>query len=463
MTKDNLLAKAMRIADSLIIRNTLTGQGSQTDPTGTIRIAPGAPIPFATQSALFSGSAIARNIVTKLPEAALSKGFEVNIPDQELQTTLTMMLDQHDAVNKIRLASIYARAFGGAGIVINTDSDTDPALPISPGNIGNIKSLEVFHAHQLKIVQYNSDRTSESYGEPTIINVQRETLFDSEIVPTHTSRMILFPGLDTTIDERKKRQGWDLCVYDLLQEVLNQYNTVFFAASDALYRANQAVYKIKNLADILSGESEDMIMARYSIMDRLRSSFRAITIGEDEEYQIYSQQVQGIADLLDKYTLQLAQAANIPLVILTGQSPGGLSATGESDLRMWNSNVESYYEQYLKKKIEDLCAMYMLSWNVSEPEKWSVTIPSVWNLTPEEETQQRKTTVETDVQLINAGVYTPEEVALFRSLEGGWEKDIELTEEGRIARESALQKLYAGFNQSLPEPEETPTEELPGA
>src|SRR5690606_10284706 len=143
--------------------------------------------------------------------------------------------------------------------------------------------------------------------KPTLYNVLKETPFSYEMVPTHASRIVVFRGLDTTIDEQKKRQGWDLCVYDLINETLNQYNTVYYSAADMINRANQGIYKISDLEKLLASNSDEVILARYSLMDKLRSNFRALVIGEKEDFRYESIQVQGIADLLDKYTLQLSQ------------------------------------------------------------------------------------------------------------------------------------------------------------
>src|SRR5690606_19227544 len=128
-------------------------------------------------------------------------GVKINTPDEELSDKLLMQFDQDDILNKVRIAGAWARNFGGSAIVFNIDDGRDPSEPVNLQNM-KITSSQVFHAHQLQILEYESDESSPNYGQPTLIDVWKETQFSSERVPTHTSRMIIFRGLDTTIDEQ---------------------------------------------------------------------------------------------------------------------------------------------------------------------------------------------------------------------------------------------------------------------
>jgi len=272
--------------------------------------------------------------------------------------------------------------------------------------------------------------------------------------------MIIFEGLETTIDEQKKRQGWQLCIYDLIKDILDSYNTAFYAVNQMLSSSNLGIYKVQDLHKLLASENSDLIMDRYSLMDKCKSVFRSIVIGEGESFEYKTMNLAGISDLLDKYTMQLSQAVNIPIIVLTGQSPSGLNATGQADLRLWYNYVDQYFESYLKKKFEDISAIYMRALGIQEPEKWSVTIPSVWAHTPEEIMNQKKAVIESDISLIDSGQFTAEEIVIFRSQEDGFDKDLELSEDGKKVRELSLKRIYEKAISSASNPAEpTPEEE----
>jgi len=57
----------------------------------------------------------------------------------------------------------------------------------------------------------------------------------------------------------------------------------------------------------------------------------------------------GLADTLLQRGQQLSGALGIPLVRLSGQSPVGLSATGESDICKYNDSIRSQQETRLRR------------------------------------------------------------------------------------------------------------------
>jgi phage-related protein (TIGR01555 family) len=450
----------VKLVDSMRVTNRSTGQGTESDFSKNIMVSPGQAIQPSVQSALYHGSAIARNIVTKLPDTALSKGIKINTSDQDESNKLIMQMDQDDVVNKFRVAAGLARNFGGAAIVLNIDDGQLPEKELNPDKIQGIYGLDVYDCRYLKIEAYETNPESPMYGKPSLIKVLRETMFDQVEVITHTSRMIIFEGLETTIDEQKKRQGWQLCIYDLIKDILDSYNTAFYAVNQMLSSSNLGIYKVQDLHKLLASENSDLIMDRYSLMDKCKSVFRSIVIGEGESFEYKTMNLAGISDLLDKYTMQLSQAVNIPIIVLTGQSPSGLNATGQADLRLWYNYVDQYFESYLKKKFEDISAIYMRALGIQEPEKWSVTIPSVWAHTPEEIMNQKKAVIESDISLIDSGQFTAEEIVIFRSQEDGFDKDLELSEDGKKVRELSLKRIYEKAISSASNPAEpTPEEE----
>ena len=62
---------------------------------------------------------------------------------------------------------------------------------------------------------------------------------------------------------------------------------------------------------------------------------------ELEDFDRVAIQFAGLADLMDKYQARLAMLGDIPMTRWANTSPGGLNATGESDLRNYIMMVEA--------------------------------------------------------------------------------------------------------------------------
>jgi len=85
---------------------------------------------------------------------------------------------------------------------------------------------------------------------------------------------------------------------------------------------------------MMAADKKDVLKRRLEMMDLARGVTRSVLLDDGEEYsRTEVGALTGIADLLTKNLLLLSGAAEIPVTVLMGQSPAGLSATGESDIR----------------------------------------------------------------------------------------------------------------------------------
>jgi phage-related protein (TIGR01555 family) len=441
--------------DSILIKSKLTGLGTHHDPSRSIRVTPGQPIQEQVATALYCGSGIARNIVTAYPDGALAKGLVINTDDKQLSAKLLMQFDQDDIVNKVKLAGQYARAYGGAIIYVNCDDGLDPSLPVSPTKIRNIRNITVYSANNIKIQTVESNPDSPRFGQPLVYELTMQTLHSSIRMTVHASRCVYFDGLDCPPDERIKRGGFGLSIFDILIDKIYSHESIYHSVSGIIHRNNQAVYKINDLDRVLSSDTDQLMQERYNLADKFRSNFNAIMLAGDESFEYHTANVAGLADLLDRYTLLLSQISRIPIVVLTGQSPAGLSSTGLSDFRLWISQLEQYYTQNIKQNVEKIAAYYFAAWGIDEPDVWSITTPSLWSLTPEEELSINNGIISSDAGLISSGQYTPEEVAIFRSQPSGHNKPITLTAEGEKVRKISLNHTYSQAMQLQTNPADT--------
>ncbi len=217
-------------------------------------------------------------------------------------------------------------------------------------------------------------------------------------------------------------------------EVLLQFNTGWKAVEVMLTDANQAVFKSAGLGDALAAENAgEYIKKRLEVIDMMRSVLRAIAIDAGtkdepgEEFTRQSVSFEAIPQTLDKLMLRLASAVQIPVTILMGQSPAGMSATGDSDFRWFYNRIKSEQHYNLAPRIRKLVKMLLRTKESplkQEPKKIEITFPDLWTLDPLQEGQRNQAVATADAAYVTAGVFLPEEVALVRSQPGGMYKDL---------------------------------------
>jgi hypothetical protein len=149
----------------------------------------------------------------------------------------------------------------------------------------------------------------------------------------------------------------------------------------------------------------------------------------EEEYERHGVAVAGAADILQQFALRLAAAADMPVTLLMGQSPSGLGATGDSDIRFFYDRIAARQKRSLLPQLKRLHYLIMKSKQGPcegvEPEQWSIVFNPLYQMSELDQATMRKTVAETDAIYIGQGVLSAEEVAA--SVYGGSEWTMERT------------------------------------
>ena len=411
--------------------NLLTGVGAHRGRSAFTFSAMG-KIPDQVLEDLYHGDPFASRICRAVPGHALRQGFVVQTPDPAATTDLTEDLKRLGAREKLLEAWVWAHVFGGGAVFVGADDGRDPELPLDWRNIRAVRFLTVLDKRELVPLRWYLDPLNPKFGEPELYMIQRIGQGNVDTRRVHDTRLLRFTGTLTTRRRRLQNWGWGESELQRVYDKLRAFNGAHASVEAILHDASQGVFAMKDLASKLTADGRDAFKLRMEFMDLSRSAARATMIDkEDEDYKkVESQALGGFPDTLDRFTLALAGAAEIPVTILMGQAPAGLNATGDSDIRQFYDRVQSERTNYLQPRLEMLIRMMLRSEEGPtagvEPEGWSVSFPSLWQLSPKEESERRKTVCDTDVAYITAGVLTPEEVSTSRFREEGWNPDTQV-------------------------------------
>jgi hypothetical protein len=116
---------------------------------------------------------------------------------------------------------------------------------------------------------------------------------------------------------------------------IKDYSIAFANTSAILGEFVVSKYKFSDLDEILASGNEKKLHSRISAIEMSKSIINAVLLGTDEDYQRDSASVAGLADLLDRFMMQVASVTGYPVTKLFGRSASGLNATGEGDLKAY--------------------------------------------------------------------------------------------------------------------------------
>lgn len=445
--------------------NLLTGVGSGVGRTA-FQFLHTPRLPDDVLEDLYYGDPYASRICRVVPEEALRRPFTVKTDAGDLGSALAARLDDLGARAKLLEAWTWARVFGGAALFVGADDGRPPHEPLDRAAVRTVAFLTVVDKRELVPHSWVGDALSPRFGEPETYRLTRAGTGGGQADPgavVHASRLIRFDGPLTGRRRRAQNHGWSDSELQRVWDALQQFNGAWASAASLLQDASQGVFRIKDLMSLMAGDAQGTLQQRLQLIDMSRSVAKAILIdAEGESFERVETNLTGLPDVVDKFLLRLAGAAEIPVTILMGQAPAGLNATGDSDVRWFYDRIASAQENYLRPRAERLVRLLLAAHDGPtgglEPKAWSVQFPPLWQPTEPEKATLRAAVAQTDVAYIQAGVLTPEEVSLSRFRPDGWSMETQVELAARHAIQAADRAAAAA---PPPPPQATPPAQTP--
>jgi phage-related protein (TIGR01555 family) len=384
--------------------------------------------------AMFNGNALAARIVKDAPVEMFRRGWEVRSSD--LSSDDLKRLDKKAAalrLNEIMLeGTIWGRLFGGALNLIGAEDGQNPDMPLDTKRIRTIHYANVVDRRFVWVQRYYSDVLSPKYGLPEIYLVTNVVSSGGAwggassaplpgnrlaAVSVHESRTIRYDGAETDVLTRQQLAGWTWPVLQRCYDVLRRFEGAQNSVDNLLSDASQAVYKVKDLVKMIAQNQKESVISRMQLVDFSRSSLRAIMVdAEAEDFKREPTTFTGIPELIDRQKQLVAMCAEEPVTRLFGQSPAGLNATGESDVRLWLDQIRSKQENELGPKINLLYRLMGLAADsgikVDDDTEFKTIFRPLWEPTEMESADRGLKIAQRDQILIAEKVITPDEAKL---------------------------------------------------
>lgn len=371
------------------------------------------------------------------------------------------------AFSKLRQVDSFARAFGGAALILGLPgSPTSPA----PEDASEVKFLTVVDSSELLPCEWYEDPLAAKFGEPKLFEIVPKGA-GGQVKPKnkgqnriHESRLVLFGGDLTTRQVRAELGGWDMSVLQRVLTALEQVNSALSSASYMLNDVSQTVLKTPGLISAIGQLGSTAILERLQTLDRTRSVMRTMLIDEKEELTAVDRgALTYLCETLDRFFQILSSASECPITVLLGKSPAGLNATGESDTRGWYDTIQDHRTQELEPRLLRLVRIVSKGlFPGLDPAVWEVSWPSLWQPTDKEQAELRKLVADTDAIYLNAGVVMAEEIVQTRWGSGRFDPgDYKIDLEARAEAMRMEQKAMAAMG-APGSPEGGPVEPEPG-
>lgn len=378
--------------------NLLNKYGTQQDSSEAYSFEREPIIPDLQLTGLYEGNGLFAKIIDTPAEEALKHGFDLGLNSEELDTFVEDALDALEWEEKAATAIKWARLYGGSIIVMLIDDGRGLEEPVDWKHVRSIDELRVY---ERAIVQpdyaslYMQDyggrgvgnRVSK-FGRPEFYYVS--SIFGSFLV--HESRCLLFRnGVLPEQTTNTTYQLWGMPEYVRIRRALRETLTAHGDSVKLLERSVQAIYSMKNLAQLLAtDDGENQVLKRLQVIDMARGLLNSIAIdSEGENYDFKVAQFSGVRDVIDASCNMLSSLTNIPQTLLFGRSPAGMNATGESDLENWYNFVDRIRKLMLKPNLRILLDVLfragVAAGDIEEEPVYKLKFDPLWSLSESEQ------------------------------------------------------------------------------
>lgn len=328
-----------------------TGAGTRRDRSSGTKIKSAVFLDNQTLADMYLGDGMARRIIDIPAEEMTRAGIDIeNMEDDVLEDSIEAKLDELDAMKHHNDALRWSRLFGGCAMVYGLNDGGTLDTPLNEDGIQDVEFIRTYDRWQATIQSRYTDPALANYGDPEMWQISPMSGGNSYYV--HESRLHMFDGDAVPDSLRYSNQGWGCSTLQSCIDQLTRLGMSHQWANMLLERSQQAVHSIPGLSTTLrQPNGEQMMQKRVDVVDMVRGILNTIVIDGEEDYTVTSQSMTGIPDVLDRFAEALSAVTGIPVTVLMGRSPGGMSATGKSDLDNWYARIESMQNDILRKPL----------------------------------------------------------------------------------------------------------------
>lgn len=367
--------------------------------------------------AAYRGSWIAGVVVDSIAEDMTRAGLDIIAAKDDGDVRKI-----HSAVSRLQLwQSIcslkkWGRMYGG-GIAVMQIEGQDMSTPLDVETIrkGQFRGLVVFDRWMVNPVIQDPIDSGPEMGLPSyyqIVNAPDEmspsykpTSIDGRKV--HYTRVLRDGGIELPYFQAITEMMWGESVLERLWDRLISFDNATMSSASLIDRANLRTVQIDGLREILAAgaEATQGLYAQFDMMRDLQVNEGLTLLDKNDVFASTAYSFAGLSDMMLQFGQQLAGATGIPLVRLFGQSPAGLSATGESDLRMYYDNINAKQEASMRNPWQTLLqVLWMSELGKAAPDDLTFTFKPLWQMSATDKANNAKTTTETIVGAYDSGV-----------------------------------------------------------
>lgn len=371
--------------------------------------------------AAYRGSWIVGAIVDSIPEDMTRAGIEISTNEDEAD-----IKDLQSSISRLQIwqslcdTKKWARLYGGAIAVIQIEGQ-NLATPLNIDSVGpkQFQGLSVYDRWQLNPSMAGLIKSGPEMGLPEYYSIVDNPTSLSGSTPesvtgqltVHHSRCIRQIGIKLPYFQAITTMLWGESVLERLWDRLIAFDEATMSSASLIDRASLRTVKIEGLRELVAagGDAVNGLIGQFEMMRLAQVNEGLTLLDKNDEFASTAYSFAGLSDMMLQFAQQLSGASSIPLIRLLGQSPAGLAATGESDIRMYYDYINAKQEAEFRPGIEKLLkVMWRSVYGRPAPKDLEFTFTPLWQMSAIDKANVTKTLTETVIGAYETTLVTKE-------------------------------------------------------
>lgn len=332
---------------------------------------------------------------------------------KEIQAAMARLKIMNSLSEGVKWGDLYG---GALGVIQIEGQNLASPLDLDSVQKKQFQGVVIFDRWQLQPDLFNYIDSGPDMGLPKYYNIVTTASPSGMNTPednatgqikVHFSRVIRFTGIDLPYWQAITESMWGESVLERIWDRLISFDTATMSTANLINRAQLRTVGVEGLRDILAagGKAQQGLEAQFEMMRLLQVNEGLTLIDKNDTFASTAYSFAGLSDVLLQFGQQLAGGSGIPLVRLFGQSPAGLSATGESDLRNYYDNINAMQESKLRNGMWLILQVLWRSlFGKAAPEDLEFMFTPLWQMSLMDKATIGKTNAETVTGAYDAGL-----------------------------------------------------------
>ena len=272
--------------------------------------------------------------------------------DVDVEENISRQASRLQIWNGLNSTIRWARLYGGAIGFLMIDGQ-NPETPLNMETIAKGQFKGIFPMDRWMLQPNLNDLITDmsaDIGKPKCYNTIQDQNYGLPRMNIHYSRVIRIEGMELPYYQRIAENGWAQSVLECMWDRLIAFDSTTEGAAQLVYKAHLRTMTVEGLRDIISsgGRQLDALTQQMDMVRRFQSNEGLTLVDDHDKFEAHSYSFAGLADMVGVFAEQVSGALGIPLVRLFGQTPRGLNATGDSEIRSYYDNVRQQQEVKLR-------------------------------------------------------------------------------------------------------------------